>query len=278
MVLDPLRTNELNSAIHKVVKKGDVVCDIGAGLGLLSYFALSAGAKFVYAIDCDNESLSLAADHARKHGLSDKIAFIEGHSADVHLPEKVDVIICETIGSAAFDENILAALSDAKKRFLKPGGKIIPSTVELWGAPTTFPSPPVGEGRGEGDIGIQTSSVRANNLLCEPQRLAQINTTGKFGSKNHLRHTFKIQKSGKFRGMAIWPKIEWAKGFATDASPLKPLTHWKQCVLPDKKRMVKAGDCLKFELIIRPNIANPKEQTEILWKIVPSFVRRGKGR
>lgn len=272
MVLDPLRTDPLDKAIHKVVKKGDVVCDIGAGLGLLSLFALSAGARFVYAIDCDGESIETAIAHAREHGVIGKISFIEGHSSDVYLPEKANVVICETIGSAAFDENILATLADAKRRFLKQGGKIIPAAIELWAAPATFkiPSPLRGEGQGEGVI--ETSHILKKDLLSEPKLLARIKTGGKFSSIIHVKQYFTIKKPGTLSGMAIWPKVDWAKGIETDASPLKPLTHWKQCVLPDKSRSVSAGDKIKFELIIRPDSTNPKEKSEILWKFFPTKI------
>jgi protein arginine N-methyltransferase 1 len=261
MVLDPLRTVPLKKSIHRVVKKGDVVCDIGSGLGLLAYFAISAGAKFVYAIDCDGESLGFAAEHARKQGLADRISFIEGHSSDVFLPEKVDAIICETIGSAAFDENILATLADAKKRFLKPGGKIIPSIIELWGAPAMFPKP------NNKSALIDTAVVSAKKLLGDPKRLVQMVTRTKCGTKIHVRERFVIKRDGRLSGIAIWPKIEWAKGSATDASPLRRTTHWKQCTLPAQASRVRKGDTIKFELIIGPDSANPREQTEVLWKL-----------
>ncbi len=261
MVLDPLRTLPLAKSIKQVVKKGDVVCDIGCGLGLLSFYAVSSGAEQVYAIDCDAESLGVAIESAKKHGVGERISFIEGHSADVYIGEKVDVVICETIGSAAFDENILATLADAKKRFLKRGGKIIPAVIELWGAPATFerprkPSPT-----------IDVSVVLKKNLLSRPQMLIQVVTSGKFGRAIHVKSKFAVTKKGRLSGIAIWPKIEWAKGHVTDASPLKKLTHWKQCILPTQERAVNPGDILKFELIIGPDSANPKEQTEVLWKL-----------
>lgn len=269
MVLDPLRTGELNRAIHRTIKKGDVVCDIGAGLGLLSYFAISAGAKFVYAIDCDGESLGFAAEHARKHDLADRIAFIEGHSSDVFLPEKADVIICETIGSAAFDENILATLADAKKRFLKPGGRIIPAMIELWGAPAVFHGP-----KTRGAL-IDTAVVPAKKLLGDPKRLVRIVTRTKCGTKIHVKKRFVIKRNGILSGIAIWPKIEWAKGAVTDASPLRRTTHWKQCALPSRTGRVRKGDTVRFELVIGPDSANPREQTEVLWRsnIVDSRVQ-----
>jgi predicted RNA methylase len=261
MVLDPLRTGALRKAIRKVVKKGDIVCDIGAGLGLLSFFALAAGAEHVYAIDCDAESLDVAIGFAKKSGVAERISFIEGHSSDVYIGEEADVLICETIGSAAFDENILATLADAKKRLLRRGGKIVPAAVELWGAPATFEIP-TGP-----SAAIETAVVRKEDLLSKPKRLAKVLTSKKLAPKLHIRSFFAAAKPGWLSGIALWPKIEWAGGCETDASPLKRLTHWKQCILPGQPRNVKSGERIRFELIIGPDPADPKKQTEVLWKL-----------
>ncbi|PIR12920.1 MAG: hypothetical protein COV50_07150, partial [Flavobacteriales bacterium CG11_big_fil_rev_8_21_14_0_20_35_7] len=89
----------------------------------------------VWAIDCDSDALSVARRRSAKEKTSSKITFLEGLSFDLALSDKADIIICETVGSFGFDENILLTLLDAKKRLLKKGGRIIPQKIELWGAP-----------------------------------------------------------------------------------------------------------------------------------------------
>lgn len=260
MILDPWRTHPLRMAIYNTVKPGDVVCDIGSGLGLLTFFALSAGAKHVYAIDCDTESLEVAIYYSKKHGVSDRISFIEGHSFNTVLPKKADVVICETIGSAAFDENILASLADAKKRMLKRGGKIIPSKIELYGAPAAF----IGA---KDTAKIETAIVSPKDLLCKPVRLMCVRTNTGFKTGIHVRHTFSKISAGRLSCIALWPRIEWTKGFITNASPTLPPTHWKQCILPLKAKQIEAGERIGFELIIRPDTSNTYEKTEILWRL-----------
>jgi protein arginine N-methyltransferase 1 len=261
MILDPLRSYPLRRAIYETVKKGDVVCDIGSGLGLLSFFALSAGARHVYAIDCDTKSMEAAIAYAQIHGVSDRISFIEGHSFHVELEEKADVIICETIGSAAFDENILATLKDAKKRLLKSSGKIIPSGIELWGAPSSF-----GRGAKSGTM-IDISFVPRTELLCRPVLLTRVKTGEEFRDTIRVRKTMKLEEDGFFQSLTVWPRIEWTKKCVTDASPLSAPTHWKQCVLPVKPRKIASGGKIRFELIIGPSEDNPYDETRILWRI-----------
>lgn len=261
MILDPLRNYPLRRAIHETVKRGDVVCDIGSGLGLLSFFALSAGARHVYAIDCDTESMEAAIAYAQTHGVADRISFIEGHSFDVELAEKADVIICETVGSAAFDENILATLKDAKKRILKRGGKIIPARIELWGAPSSFV---LGK---KSETMIETSFVPGKELLCPPALLTRVKTKEGIRDTIRVKKTLKLKRPGVLNGLAVWPRIEWAKGCITDASPLSAPTHWKQCVLPVKPQKIDSGGKIRFELIIGPSEEDPCEQTRILWRL-----------
>lgn len=261
MILDARRTKPLKSAIDREVKEGDVVCDIGAGLGLLTFYALSAGARHVYAIDCDTESLNVAINYATDHGITNRITFIEGHSQYVDIDKKADVLICETIGSAAFDENILATLFDAKKRLLKKKGKIIPASISLWGAPTNSFVKKANQET------ITTTKVFTKELLCKPVCLSHINTGKNFKREIHIKNKFKSRKNSTLRGMAIWPRIEWAKNLITDASPYKSLTHWKQCLLPLPSKKIKKDEHLYFELIIKPGHIDPLEQTEILWKV-----------
>ena len=59
----------------------------------------------------------------------------EVHSTEVATPERVDVVVCETLGNYPFEENIIATLNDARARFLRPGGVIIPHSVEQFVVP-----------------------------------------------------------------------------------------------------------------------------------------------
>ena len=99
MLKDTVRTNSYQDAILKnpALFEGKVVLDIGCGTSILSMFAARAGAKKVYAVD--NSSIAvLAREIVKRNGLDDVITVMRGKMEDIHLPEKVDIIISEWMG------------------------------------------------------------------------------------------------------------------------------------------------------------------------------------
>jgi predicted RNA methylase len=260
MVEDRLRTEPLLRAVARAVRSGNVVVDIGTGLGLLAIQAAKAGAKRVWAIDWDVRTLDAARHLASKAGVGEAISFLHGLSFDVDLPERADLVICETVGSFAFDENILATLSDAKRRLLKRGGRIIPQRLELWAAPLgrlprlTLPA--------------EIARVRQADLLGAPVLISQVNFAGRIPTAIRAKPIFRCRRRGMVRSIAVWPKVRWWKKFATDAAPGQAPTHWKQGILPIEPRSVKVGDRLGLELIIGPHPDDPLCQTERLWRWV----------
>ena len=258
MVEDRRRTEPLLRAVASAVRRNDVVVDIGTGLGLLAIQAAHAGAKRIWAIDWDEVALEAARRLASKAGVSDAISFLHGLSFDVDLPERADLVICETVGSFAFDENILATLSDAKRRLLKKGGRIVPQRLEMWAAPLrrlprlTRPA----------DI----ARVRQADLLGAPVLISQVNFTARVPTAIRARPIFRCHRQGVVRSIAVWPKVKWWGKFATDAAPGLAPTHWKQGILPIEPRSVTAGDRLGIELIISPHPEDPLCKTERLWR------------
>ncbi len=127
MLADTVRMEAFRWAIYEVVKPGDVVVDLGTGTGILSQMAFEAGASKVYGIEFNKDILEVAKQQLGSFG--ERFIPILGNSLNVELPEKVDVIISETIGNFADNENNILFLKDAKKRFLKSGGVMIPQKV-----------------------------------------------------------------------------------------------------------------------------------------------------
>lgn len=260
MVDDPLRTLPLLRAIGKAVKPGARVVDIGTGLGILAIEAAKSGAGEVIAIDCDGDALKVAKRNAKRARVDDRITFIEDLSFDVKLSRRADLIVCETVGSFAFDENILASLADAKRRFLKRGGKIIPNKLELWGATCSADPKFTNE--------AEIAHIKKSALLSTLSLIASADFENKIPRLIHVAHKFCASKKGTVRSIAVWPRISWCRNEITDASPLSSPTHWKQGILTIEPRDVAPGQTVRIELIIRPHPDDPMRMTERLWRWV----------
>jgi protein arginine N-methyltransferase 1 len=134
MLADDVRAEAFERAISRAVRPGDIVVDLGAGTGLLSLMACRAGAARVYAIE-ETPILDLAVSLARANGFADRIVPMRGDSRKISLPERADLVVSETIGAFVFSEDIVALLADARERFLKPNGTLIPRSVTVFLAP-----------------------------------------------------------------------------------------------------------------------------------------------
>lgn len=72
-----------------------IVLDVHCGIGLLSMFAIKAGAKHVYAIDTSH-AVRLARSNTVTNKMTDRITVLLGDIDDVVLPVKeVDVILTQ---------------------------------------------------------------------------------------------------------------------------------------------------------------------------------------
>jgi hypothetical protein len=138
MLNDRARTSAFLAAIRALVRPGDVVVDIGTGTGILAMAAARAGARRVYAIEASG-----IADAAQAlfeaNGLADRITLLKGWSSRITLPEPADVLVTEAIGNEPLEEEVLEFVMDARKRLLKPGARIIPGRLRLFGLPVTIP-------------------------------------------------------------------------------------------------------------------------------------------
>jgi protein arginine N-methyltransferase 1 len=76
---------------------------------------------------------------AAASGYHDRVQFIQSPSTQVTLPERADVIIADVHDTFGFQEGGLGALVDARTRFLRPGGTLVPSGTQLLIAPVEAP-------------------------------------------------------------------------------------------------------------------------------------------
>src|SRR2546423_10694958 len=134
MLLDDVRNQAYLKAIKVTVKPGDVVLDFGAGTGILSLFAAQVGARRVYAVE-RSAMAGLMKQIVSTNGYAGQVEVIQGEMQSVRLPEKVDCIVSEWLGTLGVDENLLPALLMARDRWLKSGGAMLPKVVTAVIAP-----------------------------------------------------------------------------------------------------------------------------------------------
>ncbi|MDP6125033.1 MAG: 50S ribosomal protein L11 methyltransferase, partial [Candidatus Latescibacteria bacterium] len=97
MLRDEVRIETFQRAIKDNVSAGDVVIDYGAGTGILSVFAVQAGASRVYAIERTG-IIDIARQVAEANQVEDRIIFIPEPAETAELPEKADVLVSEWLG------------------------------------------------------------------------------------------------------------------------------------------------------------------------------------
>src|SRR6202790_4561738 len=125
MIGDSARFNAYAKAISRSVRTRDVVAEIGCGPAVFALLACRAGAKRVYAIETE-DIIDVARQIAAANGFADRIQFFQNDSRKVELPERVNAIVSDLRGVLPIFDGALPSLQDAKKRFLAPGGIMIP--------------------------------------------------------------------------------------------------------------------------------------------------------
>jgi len=275
MLQDKIRCHAYREAILRTVKPGDVVVDLGAGTGLLSFFALQAGARHVYAIEM-SPIAGAAAELIDANGFRNRITLIRKKSKRVSLPERCDVLITETLSSFCFDsENTIEYVADARDRFLKPGARIIPESAG------TFLMPFSSEAFGPGSFAQPFYDLDyrpfAKKLLTEHRLVRASDKPLLALSSAALCYTidfrkdtrnpektflpFRITADGRLDGFLGWFEARLCEGVTVSNSPYLPLTTWWQLYLPVLEQPhYRAGQTIL--LCLDPNIVAGEAQ----WK------------
>ena len=128
--------NRMICYVYYILKNGwlkdKVCCDLGAGTGILSLFALKAGIKHIYIIENQINMIKIIENLLDRHNIEkNRYTIYQGWSTDIKLPVKVDCIIHELIGIWGNGEQCLSHVVDFRDRNLKRDGKIIPDKVEV---------------------------------------------------------------------------------------------------------------------------------------------------
>ena len=212
--------------------------------------------------------IEVARETFLRAGLAGRADFIHGHSHRVELPEPVDLVICDHVGYFGFDYGIVETLADARRRFLKPGGRLIPSRIRLQiGAVESETSRAKAEGwRAEGvpaefhwlrQYGVnakQAVKLPPEALLGAPEGLGEIDLHADNPDFFSWTAELRIERDGVMHGLAGWFECELAEGVWMTNSPLADRAiNRPQAFLPiDEAVQVKAGEQVKTTVMARP--------------------------
>ncbi|MBL1275646.1 MAG: methyltransferase domain-containing protein [Ectothiorhodospiraceae bacterium] len=125
MLDDEARMTGFKSAIDFLVPSGGTVLELGAGTGILSFFAAQKAAR-VYGVERQPELVARARSLLVENGCGDKVEIVLGNAMTYLPPEPVDVVICEMLHSALLREKQLEIIQSFKKRYREKFGDKMP--------------------------------------------------------------------------------------------------------------------------------------------------------
>lgn len=276
MLRDTLRVLTYKSAISKHVA-GKSVLEIGCGTGILSIFAAKAGAGKVIAIE-ESKIADLAREMFEANAYSNIIELKYGNSKDIRIEECVDVIIHEILGTDPIEENILPFIDDARRRFLKKGGRMLPFRLEICCRGITADSSDEAlfeaselasiyglnmtpylealkkQKRNQfGALNLHRPEVLKNKILSEECVLYDIDFYKEQEDLYQpIQRNLIFLKAGHFSGVVIYFRAHLDETTVLTNSPLAAQTHWNYVIRSlDKTVLVNQGDLVGISASIK---------------------------
>jgi precorrin-6B methylase 2 len=245
LLADQKRNRAFTAALRRVVTRGARVVDLGAGSGVWAVTAARLGAARVVAVEEEPLLAPVIRAMARENGVADRVEVVTARSTRAALPREFDLVVSETVGVEAFDEDIVPILADARRRFLKPGGAVVPQTLSLMAAParTDFLDPAgviVETRHWETLLANFAGSGRRVRLLGRPVRLqhADLRTLARLDRRAPLAATWDLKSARTVNAIALWADMQLAPGVSLST---RVGTSWPPVVLPVGPFQAKSG-------------------------------------
>lgn len=290
MLQDDVRTTAFRDAIlgNRQAFEGKVVLDVGAGTGILSFFAAQAGAARVFAVERSGTA-SLAKELAKANGLDGVVEVVHGLLEEVSLPvSTVDVILSEWIGTFLIHEGMLDSVLYARDRWLAPGGFMLPDRATLYLAGAEDQGVDLAAwknfhgldfsqlGAAWRRVGAQQCAFR-NSLATKPVTLLQLDLYRATPQDTQFTRPLRLVAPGE-EAKEVCALVGWfTLGFfelprelsglsRLNASELtthpdEPCTHWQQTFfhLAEALPLKPSGAALTGEVTVRKPRASPRD-------------------
>jgi len=274
----PGRNALYRQAIAATLTSGDRVADLGCGVGVLGLFCLEAGADKVWGID-SSDAIHLAREVMDRAGYADRYECVAGSTFRTVLPEQVDLIICDHVGFFGFDYGIIQLMRDARQRFLKPGGRMIPQALDLMVAGVSSDDCLAKADGWTRDsvpehyrwLDRLSRNVRysypfaPDDLIAAPVALGHVDFAADEPDFYRFEAVLTATRAGRFDGLAGWFDCRLSEGVRMTNNPLAPESiRRSQAFLPAEQSFaVEAGDEIRVAVRFRA------DDTMISWMIQP---------
>ena len=249
MMNEPRRNQAYFDALEAAITPASQVFEIGTGSGLLAMMAARLGAEHV--TTC--EAVPLIADAAQRivaeNGYESTVAVIPKRSTDVavgqDLPRQADILVSEIFSSELLGEHVLPSIEDAKRRLLKPGGRVIPAAGSIMVA--LFGGDDLGRNlRVEDSFGFRLQhfnsivsdkqTIRRDDLAVE---MLSDDTVGfRFDFESAASHPpesktlrIPVTKAGRCHGVIQWIRLQMDEDVVFENHPSRksPVSNWQRC-------------------------------------------------
>lgn len=248
-LVDKERTLAFKKAISKVVKKGDIVLDLGTGSGIMALLSANSGARRVYAVELDNFVAEIARKSIILNKFEKSISILTEDARVLHFHKRIkfNVVISELLTTGMIDESQVQVINnlhnkklvDSSTVFLpsrqdtyislvranfKMFGLIIPMTLHLWNWHKWS--------------NLKIKSITKKSLL----------NSICFNKKNNnnfdVTIIFEIEKTGKINGLYLTSRTFLTdKIFLNDTEALNA-----PMLVPIPDKFVKKGQKLKLKI------------------------------
>jgi len=266
LLRDRQRMDAYRQAIAESLAPGDVVVDVGARIGILSLLACQAGAGHVYLIERNRSMVVVAKALAAENGYSHRITFFDEEMENVELPQPADLMVSDWLNPwFGVGSDIFGLVLEARDRFLKPGGALVPMAAELFLAPvetpyltqeitfweTALPGLNTHFGRELAANNCYIARIDPRGLLAEEKRIGRWDFAVARDDTFQVQADFALEQSGHLHGLCAWFDARMSPGVSVSTCPRLKSTTWFQSYLPlDPPALVAAGDKLQVVLQI----------------------------
>jgi tetratricopeptide (TPR) repeat protein len=249
MMNDQKRNQAYHSALEAAITPLSEVFEIGTGSGLLAMMAAKLGARRV--TSC--EAVPLIAHTAQRiiadNGYEASIKILSMPStevdADRDLAGKADILLAEIFSSELLGEHVLPSIEDAKRRLLKPRGRVIPAAASIMVA--LFSGSDLSRNVVvEDSFGFNLQ--RFNTIISNKQAIARNDLDAalltdaiegfRFDFQNESffpeqtrRLRLSVKAAGRCYGIVQWIRLQMDQNtrFENHPSDPSPVSNWQHC-------------------------------------------------